>query len=500
METRKDRWVSAEKTIFDFAIIGGGINGACLYHNLCIKGHKVILVDKGDFSCGTSQASAMMIWGGLLYLRNLDILSVIRFSNARESMISGMGDMVSTRPFRYIPSSSAGRNKHFVHLGLYLYWLLGMFRRHIPLSQDNFNEKDFIKDDGPGSLLYEEAILNSSDSRFVMSWITPHSSEDRIALNYCLTESGGYSSKDGLWFLELRDTLGSKTTTAKARCVINCAGVWSDRVNRKFGITTPYKHVYSKGVFLGFKRTKGHNTPLIFEMGEHGDTLTYIPWGPVSLWGPTETKAENIRDGFRVSPEDIRFLLDHANKNLKHKIDKRQIVSLRCGIRPLAAKKSFTGDCYPLDISRMHRIVKDPDMPWLTAYGGKITGCISLASQISALLSKFVPPPAQGGTLKKPTLRKSDMEPFPGLGEKVPSVQWCMENEYCCTLEDYLRRRTCISQWIPREGLGWDNENLSHIKKYALKLKGNNLRHTEKEMEDYTMKVKAGFDQLIENV
>ena len=46
--------------IFDVAIIGGGINGAALYHQLCNEGYRVLLVDKGDFACGTSQASAMM--------------------------------------------------------------------------------------------------------------------------------------------------------------------------------------------------------------------------------------------------------------------------------------------------------------------------------------------------------------------------------------------------------------------------------------------------------
>ena len=61
---------------FDAAIIGGGITGASLYDRMCREGYRVLLVDRGDFGSGTSQASAMMIWGGLLYLRQLDFGTV----------------------------------------------------------------------------------------------------------------------------------------------------------------------------------------------------------------------------------------------------------------------------------------------------------------------------------------------------------------------------------------------------------------------------------------
>ena len=85
-----------------------------LYHHLCRLGYRVLLVDKGDFACGTSQASAMMVWGGLLYLRNLDFLTVAKLSRDREAMIRSMGAEVSPTLFRYIPSRDTGWNKHLM--------------------------------------------------------------------------------------------------------------------------------------------------------------------------------------------------------------------------------------------------------------------------------------------------------------------------------------------------------------------------------------------------
>jgi glycerol-3-phosphate dehydrogenase len=44
----------------DVAILGGGVNGACLYDALCRQGYRTLLLDRGDFASGSSQASGMM--------------------------------------------------------------------------------------------------------------------------------------------------------------------------------------------------------------------------------------------------------------------------------------------------------------------------------------------------------------------------------------------------------------------------------------------------------
>src|SRR5437763_16906059 len=107
MNAKEERaWLrkAASETEFDVAIIGGGINGACLYHHLALAGFRVLLLDQSDFAAGTSQASAMMIWGGLLYLQNLRFPTVYKFSASRERMIREMKDWVEPSEFRYVPN------------------------------------------------------------------------------------------------------------------------------------------------------------------------------------------------------------------------------------------------------------------------------------------------------------------------------------------------------------------------------------------------------------
>jgi glycerol-3-phosphate dehydrogenase len=491
-EIRQRMLDAASKGCFDVAIIGGGINGACLFDRLSRQGARVLLLDRGDFAGGTSQASGMMIWGGLLYLRKLDLRTVCKLSRARDRMIQQMPEEVMPSPYRYIIDHKAGRSRWLAQAALAFYWLLSRGRRTPPCYQRKFDELRFLNHRRQeGSLVFEEGLLRQADSRFVLHWITRNVSVRQTALNHCELEGGAYDPRGRLWTLNLSDGVGGRTLEARARYVVNCAGVWTDAVNRAFHIQTPYRHALSKGVYLGLRRPKALNHPLIFEMGEAGDTLTLTPWGPVALWGPTETAVASIEEGRQVTAEDVEFLLRHYNRNLGEKITRRDIVSLRCGIRPLAVRAGDKADCYPLDLSRRQHVVRDPALPWISTYGGKLTGCIPLAEKVARALRPALPAPRE--SRERPVLQPLEAAPrvcFPGLDETVPSLPWCVENELCCTLEDYLRRRTNLAQWVPRGGLGATGENRPHLLKLAAAQSGGR-ELGKRAVDHYTARVDA---------
>src|SRR3989442_10025002 len=137
---RSPAWEKVSRTLFDVAVLGGGVTGACIYHHLSRRGYRVLLLDKGDFASGTSQASGMTIWGGLLYLRNLDLRSVVRLSKDREGLARDMPAWVRPQSFRFVPSSDSVWRGRLVHAALYLYWGLGLFRRRRPRREPVFEE------------------------------------------------------------------------------------------------------------------------------------------------------------------------------------------------------------------------------------------------------------------------------------------------------------------------------------------------------------------------
>ena len=496
---RKDFIDEAQTTEFDVAIIGGGIAGASLYHYLCQRGHRVLLVDKGDFAAASSQSSGMLVWGGLLYLRNLDFRAVLDFSRARDALIRSRSGWVRPEAMRYIPAEHNGRNKHLMQAALYLYWGMGAFNRRAPSHERNFAERSLLRvKDNVDSLRYEEGMLRDSDARFVLHWITPHQLDGQVPLNYCAVTGGAYNDADETWALMLRDTLDSREVTARARVVVNCSGVWTDEVNQTFGINTPVRHLLSKGVYIGVRRPPEHHSPLIFEMGEHGDVLTLLPWGPVSLWGPTETLVNDIGEGFRPNGEDLAFLLEHAQRNLERPLQRNDIVSLRCGIRPLVVPTSFHKNVYPLDISRRHRIVVDHRRPWISFFGGKLTNCVDVAAQIYASIPRRCLRPPRLNGVAHDVGGDLEMTAFPGLEQAVPSARWCAQHEFCHTLTDYLRRRTNISQWVPREGLGVRDEHLPELERIALDLVGGDRARAAREVSAYRNSVVEGFDRVVD--
>ena len=71
---------------YDILVIGGGCTGAGVAVDAASRGLKTALVEKFDFSSGTSSRSTKLIHGGVRYLQkaimNLDLEQVIYLNNA----------------------------------------------------------------------------------------------------------------------------------------------------------------------------------------------------------------------------------------------------------------------------------------------------------------------------------------------------------------------------------------------------------------------------------
>ena len=61
---------SSRTSLFDLAIIGGGINGCGIARDAAGRGLSVLLLEQGDLASGTSSASTKLIHGGLRYLEH----------------------------------------------------------------------------------------------------------------------------------------------------------------------------------------------------------------------------------------------------------------------------------------------------------------------------------------------------------------------------------------------------------------------------------------------
>ncbi len=460
-------------------VIGGGITGAPIYQKLCHQGYRVALIDKNDFSSGTSQASGMLVWGGLLYLKNLDFTTVLKLCKARSELLRDFPDDLSVLDLHYRFSSTNRRSPAAVWMLLHLYWLMGACALKRPSMIQN-----------PHALRYQEAMLRESDSRFVIDHIRGPVSEQAIPLNHCQLMAADFDPHNRHWNLRLLDKTTGTEHHTKARSVINAAGVWTDELNGLLGIKSPYKHVFSKGVYLTFSNTRQQTAAEVFPMHDRDDVMTHVPWGPVMMWGPTETKIQRIEEGLSPTRADVSFLLDHAARCLPNKPGAEDVVGIRCGIRPLAVPANFNKDCYPLDLSRRHEWVIHPDKQCISLYGGKLTSSIKVADQVAAMIQQWLP-------ARFPKLTQAQVKPerCPTTGFVTP--QWARDHEYCLTLEDYLRRRTSIAQWTPRMGLGQDGAGRESLRTIAAAL-ASDAADADAMVDAYESSVRLIYDPLLE--
>lgn len=439
----------------------------------------------------------MMIWGGLLYLTRLDFNTVYKLSRSRDQLLDHYPQAVHAQYYRYLPLKSGWQMRPLVKAFFDFYRLLGGLRRGPNCLEEGFAEKEFVAMSRyRGSVAYEEAMLTTSDTRFVLDLIRRHDSPASIPLNYVKLEQGEYNSSQRMWHLALRDQFNASESIVRTRLVINAAGAHTDQVNQNFGIKSPFKHSFSKGVFISFARPAEHDSPLIFELGQNRDVLTFIPWGPVSCWGPTETAVHDLHGAGEPTMDDVNFLLEQANHSFKNSVSPQAIISYRSGVRPLAVSADYHAERYPLELSRHHRIHVTTSRPWISVYGGKFTSAINISNDIEKKVRALLDTPRHQ-PLKLSSLQAVPHDTmFPGLDAKFPSIRYCVEHEYCMTISDYLRRRTNISQWVARNGLGNLHENLSYIKQLEKQLPRSASQHPEHSLEQYAEQTQRVFNVL----
>src|SRR5713101_7103406 len=85
---------------FDLLILGGGITGAGVALDARLRGFRVALIDKGDFSSGTSSVSSKLIHGGLRYLEHAGFRLVYEALHERQLLLRNAPHLV--HPLRFV--------------------------------------------------------------------------------------------------------------------------------------------------------------------------------------------------------------------------------------------------------------------------------------------------------------------------------------------------------------------------------------------------------------
>lgn len=379
---------------FDVLVVGGGINGAVSAAAIAGRGASVALIDRGDFGAFTSQESSNLVWGGFKYLENYELPLVFKLCRSRNRLMKAYPDNIKEIGFLASLDRSSPYAPWFAGLGAWAYWVIGQFGTRWPriLRRETIETEEPVIDTSNvrGGIEYRDAYLIDNDARFVFSFVRSAMEAGASAANYVELVS---AKRDGdMWRAELRDTDSGATYTTSARVIINAAGPFVDDLNSGWGSTTDHRIVYSKGIHLVVPRltTADHNRVLAFF--DDTQRLFYvIPMGRRSVIGTTDTRVDHPVT--RATDEDRQFLLQQINArlDLPTPLTEADIISERCGVRPLVVKRN-SGNTDTIDwtsLSRKHAVECDRRRRVVTVFGGKLTDCLNVGEEVAAVVQQL---------------------------------------------------------------------------------------------------------------
>lgn len=388
---------------FDVVILGGGINGAGLFRDLCEQGVNCLLVDKSDFAAGTSAAPSRLIHGGLKYLETGEFSLVAQSTLERNLLLKNAPHCVEPLPtfipvfswLRGIPAAiktffgattaPRSRGALLIKIGLALYDFYGSRSKVMPSHR--FLSKAAAKQQIPpltntivaGGIYYDAKI--SRPERLVYELVRDglNANPRSQALTYAelvSTDAGN---------LTFRNHNGERLSVT-APIVVNSSGPWIDRVNAALGVSTKLiggtkgSHILLDHPDL-LQSLNGHM--IYFEADDGRICLVYEYFG-FAMVGSTDIPSDDP-ENVCCEETETEYFLDSLRALLPGlSFHRDQVVYSYSGIRPLPASDAKT----PGLISRDHSApVLEPDSvrPFaiISLVGGKWTTFRGFAEEVA---------------------------------------------------------------------------------------------------------------------
>jgi glycerol-3-phosphate dehydrogenase len=382
---------SSDQTIFDLAVIGGGINGAGIARDAAGRGWKVLLCEKGDLGGATSAASTKLVHGGLRYLEHYKFRLVREALQERE-VLWGIAPHIIW-PLRFVlPHHKGLRPAWLLRLGLFLYDHIGG-RKRLPATRSRRLDDGVLKPSFTRGFEYSDCWVE--DSRLVV--LNARDAADRGAEILPRTECVSATREDGLWTLKLLERgpggeLGQDSERViRARTLVNAAGPWVAAVlGQVLRANSTAKVRMVQGSHIVVKRLYAHDRCYIFQNTD-GRIFFAIPYErDFTLIGTTDQDYQGDPAQVRISESEIAYLCAGASDYFRRPVTPDQVVWTFSGVRPLyddgaSAAQEATRD-YVLALD-----APEGQAAALSVFGGKITTYRRLALSALERLAPHLP-------------------------------------------------------------------------------------------------------------
>lgn len=403
-------------------VVGGGINGAGLFRDLCLQGVDTLLIDSGDFCAGASAGPSRLIHGGIKYLetgefrlvrqstleRNLLLKNAPHYVKPIETVLpiqSWFGGIVPSA-IRFFGGNAKIRDRGVLitKVGLAMFDFYG--RRHRVMPRHSVALRGGTRKAFPDLARHNNATATYYDARIthaerlglelLLDGMAAHGPS--LALNHVALDG-----REGAT-LVLRDRVDGRRHRVRADMVINAAGAWIDRVNAALDVPTAYIGG-AKGSHLILDNPRLYRAldgkMIYFGVSDGRVGLLYPFMGKV-LVGSTDVPIDDP-DAAICDDGERDYMLGMLSEVFPDiPVGPEQIVYAYSGIRPLPRAEG--GDTS--SVSRDHSIRADTlpgtEVPLLSMIGGKWTTFRGFAEEAADRVLNHLSVPRRIGTALLP--------------------------------------------------------------------------------------------------
>ncbi|KAJ4286377.1 mitochondrial glycerol-3-phosphate dehydrogenase [Collariella sp. IMI 366227] len=373
-----------QDTEYDLLIIGGGATGTGIALDAVTRGLKVALVEREDFSAGTSSKSTKLVHGGVRYLEkaiwNLDysqLQLVIEALRERKGFLDIAPHLSSSLPI-LLPLQHWWQAP-YMWIGCKTYDLLagsqGLESSYL-VSRSKALEAfpKLYKDNYVGALVYYDGQHN--DSRMNVSLALTASLYGATVLNHVEVTALEKDANGKICGVKVRDVMvgddsAKEVFSVRAKGVINATGPFTDAIERMDDPSRPPIVAPASGAHImlpGSLCPKGMG--VLDAATSDGRVVFVLPWQGMTVAGTTDNSCAVEREPV-ARETDVAFILKEVNKLLEPKaaLTRDDVLATWSGIRPLV-KDPKAGNTESL--VRSH-LVTVSDSGLLTCAGGKWT-------------------------------------------------------------------------------------------------------------------------------
>ncbi|KAG9256771.1 glycerol-3-phosphate dehydrogenase [Emericellopsis atlantica] len=372
----------ANEEEYDLVIIGGGATGTGIAVDAITRGLKVALVERDDFSSGTSSKSTKLVHGGVRYLEKavttLDypqlelVIEALRerrtFLNIAPHLSSSLPILLPLQKYWQVPYMWAGTKTYDLLAGSQ-----GLESSYYVSKSKALEQFPLLrKQNLIGALVYYDGQHN--DSRMNVSLAITAALYGATVLNHVEVTDLEKDAQGKIRGVKVKDVLGAQDSPAfsvRAKGVINATGPFADAVEqmddkKRKPIVAPASgaHVMLPGKLCP------NGMGLLDAATSDGRVVFVLPWQGKTLAGTTDNACEVEHEPVALQ-KDVDFILKEVNKLFvpDAALTNDDVLASWSGIRPLVKDPNAKNT---ESLVRSHLVTVSPS-GLLTCAGGKWT-------------------------------------------------------------------------------------------------------------------------------